>query len=173
VLKSIAAVTAAIALTACSGSPIKQIVCVDDAGERLESFTFDPKAKAVYEYDSFSESLIPYGTGDKGVGLPPLRVVLTDSEKIKIGTTDDSESPERRWSSDTVIDLKAMTYEMTTTSTKSLLKDFSGAPRAEWRAIRDHNLKVLESDRTSVSTTKKTEGSCKYEKPISTKVAGQ
>ena len=160
-------------LASCTTSPIKRISCIDDQDKFLDDFSYDPKTKAVYEYDSFSETLIPYDTGDRWIGIPPLKVALTDSGKVKIGTTEESMSSPEIWSAEIVIDLKAMTYKHTFTTTKSLLKDFSGAPRAEWRAIADHNMKVLESDRTSVSTTKTTEGTCKFLKPLTTTVSGE
>ena len=72
-------------LASCTTSPIKRISCIDDQDKFLDDFSYDPKTKAVYEYDSFSETLIPYGTGDRWIGIPPLKVALTDSGKVKIG----------------------------------------------------------------------------------------
>lgn len=175
-LKPFVTVAAVVTLSACSGSPIKQITCMDGAGKTIQTVTIDPETRAVYEYDSFSETLIPFGTasksmGGEGIGYDFVQAVLTPSGKVKISEERDVDALGSGISINEEIDLKALTYKRTETTSKSLLKRVEGLQGAELKAALDTNLKLMKDHDYLLITTETTEGTCKYVKPFSTVVA--
>ena len=177
-LKPLVTVAAAVALSACSGSPIKQITCMDGAGKTIQTVTIDPETRAIYKYDSFSETLIPFGTasksmGGEGIGYDFVQAVLTPSGKVKISEERDVDALGSGISINEEIDLKALTYKRTETTSKSLLKRVEGLQGAELKAALDTNLELMKDLDYLLITTETTEGTCKFVEPRSTQVSGE
>ena len=86
---------------------------MDEADGKLATFTFDPKAKAFYEYDDVSKTLIAYGSGVKGVPWTSWVIGFTDSGKIKTkAATEIGEEPYgTRTDLSEVIDLQSLTHK--------------------------------------------------------------
>jgi len=105
--KNAGVVAAALLLASCSGSPIKKLVCERQKGdpEPME-FIYDPQAKILYEYDEFSETLIPAQI----FWEEEFQVVFTDSGKLKQKIVGGSLEL-MRVTEFTIVDLKNKTYK--------------------------------------------------------------